>query len=132
MATIQEQPINLCRVCKQQHPYGIYVSDVTGNLYQIARTYSWTLMAYLHLHNHCNNEFRSTRGQIIGITCPNEQWLLWHTTDIDLCNISRWKRTSLRQILTQSRYFVEFNAFGWKVRYKPQHLSEGNVYHYIV
>ena len=44
-ATIQGRPLNLCRVPEQQCLYGTYVSDVTGNLYQIARTCLRKLMA---------------------------------------------------------------------------------------
>ena len=29
-----------------------------------------------------------------------------------------------------SRYSIKLNVFGWKVRYKPRHLSEGSVYDY--
>ena len=42
MATKRERPLNLCRVPEQQHLYGTYVSDITGSLYQTARTYSQT------------------------------------------------------------------------------------------
>ena len=44
----------------------VYVSDVTGNLDQIARTCSQTLMAF---DNHYKNEITSARGWFIGIMC---------------------------------------------------------------
>ena len=31
-------------------------------------------------------------------------------------------------ILMQFSYSIEFNVFGWKVRYKSQCLSEGSIY----
>ena len=73
MATIWGRPLNLCREPEQLCLYGTYISDVTGDLYQIARTY------YLspHLHNHCKNEIRSTRGQFICV-----MWSIWTMVNI--------------------------------------------------
>ena len=36
----QGWPLNLCRVPEQRHLYGNYVSDITQNIFQIARTCS--------------------------------------------------------------------------------------------
>ena len=48
VATIQGRSLNLYRVPKWQDLYGTYVSDVTGKLHQITRTYSSTLIP-LHI-----------------------------------------------------------------------------------
>ena len=56
-ATKRGRPLNLCRVPEQWRPYGTYISDVTGNLYQTATTCSQTLTALPYIHNHCKMKF---------------------------------------------------------------------------
>ena len=52
MASLAVNGLNLCRVPKQWHLYGTYISDVTGDLHQIAITCCEHWRLYLHLYNH--------------------------------------------------------------------------------
>ena len=50
MATKWGQPLNFCRVPEQRRlTVAIYVSNVMGSLYQIAGTYSQTLISFAAL-----------------------------------------------------------------------------------